>query len=131
MTVVPTRTNSPAPFAIQDDAFIAEYENHKINCIDEVDVEVHSTDNGKLFFLVGGEMGIPFRGSDFVMWCYGAEHTWMVDEATYEGYVITSHELNPLLFRVDKEDGYLYVSGEGTVTMPNGNIISLPRYNQP
>jgi hypothetical protein len=122
----PTPTATPEPFAIQDRALEAEYENHKVDCKNEVDVEIHLAGNGELYFLFGGVMQIPLRGSDFVLWCYSAEHTW-IGEATYAGYTLASDEDNPLRFRVDEDAGYLYVSGEGTVTMPDGTRVTLPK----
>ena len=124
-TATPLPTATPEPFAVQDKAFEAEYENHKIDCENKVDVEIHLAENGELYFLFGGQMMIPLRGSDFVLWCYGAEHTWM-GESTYAGYTFASDENNPLRFRVDKDAGYLYVSGEGAVTMPDGTRVTLP-----
>lgn len=126
-TEMPTPTPKPQPFSIQDTVFEAEYEEHKTNCKNEVDVEAYKGEDGKLYFLFGGEMVIPLRGSGFVLWCYGAEHTW-IGEATYEGYTFASNENNPLRFKVDKNKGYEYISGEGSITMPDGTKVTLPRY---
>ena len=126
-----TPTSEPAPtataksFAIKGKAFEAENKNHKIDCKKEVDVEVHLEKNGDLYFLFGGEMLIPLRGSDFVLWCYGAEHTW-IGEATYAGYTFKSSLDDPLKFVVDRNKGYSYEQGAGTVTTPDGDIVTLP-----
>lgn len=122
----PTPTATPEPFAIQNRAFEAEYESHKEDCDPEVDVEIFLGGNDELFFLLGEKMIIPLRGSIFVLWCYSAEHTW-IGEATYAGYTFASDEDNPLRFRVDEDAGYLYVSGEGTVALPDGTLVTLPR----
>ena len=125
-TEVPTPTATPMPFSIKKSAFEAEYDEHKRPCENEVDVEVHKASNGDLYFLFGGVMEIPLRGSSFVLWCYGAVHTW-IGEATYEGYTFVSDEDDPLRFIVDKNKGYLYVSGTGSVTLPDGTEVTLPR----
>jgi hypothetical protein len=125
--IPPTPTAKPIPFAIQGKEFEGEFDSHKIYCTNPVNAEIHLGSNGELYFLVGGQMQIPLRGSGFVLWCYGAEHTW-IDKATYAGYTFASDKDNPLLFRVDKNAGYLYISGKGIVTMPDGKKVTLPRY---
>jgi len=33
---------------------------------------------------------------------------------------------DPLQFKVDRDKGYYYIGGKGTVTTPKGKIIKLP-----
>lgn len=96
-----------------------------MDCKNEVDVEIFIGEDGELYFLLWGEMVIPLRGTDFVLWCYGAKHTWQ-GEATYAGYTFESSPDDPLQFVVDRDKGYYYKQGTGTVTMPEGEVVTLP-----
>lgn len=109
-------TSTPAPFSIQNGEFEASY---KDTC--ETDVEIISVE-GTSFRARGT---ISMRNSQFVLWCYGAKHTWL-GRLTYAGYTFSSETNTPLQFMVDKDRGYLYVAGDGTVTLPDGTIVNLP-----
>ena len=69
---------------------------------------------------------MSFIRGQSALWCYGAKHTW-IGNISYAGYTFDSDKEDPLQFRVDKVEGYVYVKGEGTVTMPDGSIIKLPK----
>jgi alpha-tubulin suppressor-like RCC1 family protein len=64
------------------------------------------------------------QSGEIVPWCNGATHTWM-GNVTYNGYVFNSDENSPLQFRVEK-DSYVYTDGSGTITLPDGSVVSLP-----
>lgn len=59
------------------------------------------------------------------IWCHGLKHVW-IGEATLEGYTFDSSLDDPLQFVVDRDKGYYYEQGTGSVTMPDGEIIKLP-----
>jgi hypothetical protein len=59
------------------------------------------------------------------MWCYGAKHTWLGCNS-YAGYTFDSDADNPLQFMIDRGEGYLHIRGKGTVTQPDGEVVSLP-----
>lgn len=104
-------------FVIKDEKFQAQV---KEEC--KADIEFQMKD-GKLVARARGVLLI--RDGEFVIWCYGAEHKW-IGVITYEGYVFDSDKENPLQFRVDKDKGYVYVGGRGTVTTPDGVVVKLP-----
>ena len=58
-------------------------------------------------------------------WCNGTIHVWK-GKVTYEGYTFESSTDDPLQFAVDKDKGYRYVEGKGTVTTPEGKVVELP-----
>lgn len=58
-------------------------------------------------------------------WCHGFRHV-MVGEVTHAGYTFTSSADDPLQFVVDRDKGYYYEQGTGTVTTPDGDVVSLP-----
>ena len=120
--IPPTSTNTPVPptatpkiFSIQGVDFEASYKD-----VCDTDVKINSADGTALG--VGGT--ISMRNGEWVLWCYGAKHTW-IGTLTYAGYVFESGEYEPLLFVVTS-DGYKYVSGNGTVTSPDGSVTTLP-----
>jgi len=105
-----------APFAINDNHFIAD---HKGPC--KTDAHIKSV-NGSSFG-VGGQISII--NGQHTLWCYGAKHTW-IGKLTYAGYTFDSDKDSPLQFVIDKDTGYLYVKGQGTVIFPNGKVKKLP-----
>lgn len=104
------------PFAIKDNNFIA---NYKGQC--NTDAQIKSVKGSS--FGVGGQISI--RNGQYTLWCYGAKHTW-IGKLTYAGYTFDSDKDKPLQFVIDKDKGYLYVKGQGTVTFPNGKVKKLP-----
>jgi len=58
-------------------------------------------------------------------WCHGVKHVW-VGKATHGGYTFQSSADDPLQFVVDRNKGYYYEKGKGTVTTPNGKVIQFP-----
>lgn len=57
-------------------------------------------------------------------WFSGAEHI-MMGKIALNNYVFDSDPNYPLTFKVVKEKGYVYVSGRGTITLPDHKIIEL------
>ncbi len=126
--VPPTPTFTPVPpavtpvsYAIQDDAFAADYEGECTTDARIVSVE------GDLFSMDG--WSITIIDGRPRLWCYGAKHTW-VGELTYAGYTFASDDNDPLQFTVDEEKGYVYIAGKGTVTLPDGTSVTLPSADQ-
>jgi hypothetical protein len=73
--------------------------------------------------------GIVHRESGkFWLWCNGAKHKWIGRNENIEDAiaVIDSDEGDPLQFKVDKEKGYVYQSGKGSLIMPDGKTVKLP-----
>ena len=58
-------------------------------------------------------------------WCHDLRHVW-IGEATYAGYTFKSSPDDPLQFVVDRDKGYYYEQGTGTVTTPDGEVVTLP-----
>jgi len=72
---------------------------------------------------------VHFFGGQTHLWCNGAKHTWIGRHENIQLGAITlidSDKENPLQFRIDKEKGYVYQKGKGTVTLPDGKVIKLP-----
>jgi len=104
------------PFAIKDNNFLAD---HKKPC--KTDVQIKSVKGTS--FGVSGKLSVINGQTTF--WCYGARHTW-IGKLTYADFTFDSDKDNPLQFVIDKDKGYLYVKGQGTITFPNGKIRKLP-----
>lgn len=58
-------------------------------------------------------------------WCHGVRHVW-IGTATHAGYTFESSPDDPLRFVVDRDKGYFYEQGTGTVTTPDGKVVVLP-----
>lgn len=101
-------------FIIKDDAFQATYQE---NC--KVDVQIQASGNS---FRVSGQG--EFHNGEMVWLCYGAKHTW-IGLVTYSGFSFSSDSNAPLQFKLDKK-GYVYLSGTGTITFPDGTVVNLP-----
>ncbi len=122
----PTRTpvpptSTPAPFALSGTGFEADY---KGDCTD-VDVAITEVTGTSLKIKVlNGSLAI--RGGKLTVWCYGAKHTWQ-GTLTYAGYTFASDAATPMQFTLDKDKGYIYVTGKGSVTFPDGKIVQFPK----
>jgi hypothetical protein len=57
-------------------------------------------------------------------WFSGAEHI-MIGKIALNDYVFDSDPDYPLTFKVVKEQGYVYVCGRGTITLPDNKIKDL------
>ena len=55
---------------------------------------------------------------------HGAKHI-IIGKISFMNYVIESDAADPLLFLCDKNRGYVYLKGKGTVTLPDKRIVSL------
>ena len=118
--VPPTATPKPEPLVIKGDAFEADSQSACPN------VDVAITDvvgDGLRIQVLSGSIAI--RAGGLTIWCYGAKHTWM-GKLTYGGYTFDSDENSPLQFTLDSRKGYIYLSGKGNVTQPDGKIVELP-----
>lgn len=60
-----------------------------------------------------------------LIFLHGARHLILGKVSLGKGYVLESSEDDPLLFECDKEKGYVYRSGKGTVTLPDNRVIVL------
>jgi hypothetical protein len=113
-------TSTPAPFALSGKSFEA---NYKKDCSD-VDVAITGVSGDSLSITVlSGSIAIS--GSGLTIWCYGAKHTWQ-GKLKYAGYTFASDASTPLQFMVDRDRGYVYVKGKGSVKFPNGKTVHLP-----
>lgn len=120
VTQPPRQTSTPTPFAISDPSFAATSET---DCSD-VSIAVTAVDGDSLSVTVlGGSIALGAGG--LTIWCPGATHTWK-GNLTFKGYKFASDTRDPLRFMVDKDLGYVYVSGKGSVTFPNGKVVHLP-----
>lgn len=109
-------TPTPKAFILTDKAFEASY---KDTC--STDVKITEVDGTS--FSVSGT--ISMKGGKWVIWCYGAKHTW-IGTLTYAGYTFASDTGDPLQFMIDQKRGYVYMGGTGTVTEPDGSVTNLP-----
>ncbi len=109
-------TGCSSSFVIKD---LKADENYHGPCQTEL---TFSSVNGQM--MSSGSMSTDSNGYASA-WCNGAKHTW-IGKVPYSGYVFDSDEKSPLQFKVDKS-GYVYVAGKGSVTMPDGTTITLPK----
>lgn len=117
-TLAPTAIPTSEPLILIDDLFAASI---KDDC--STDVPIQGYENG--VFSVGGGQ-VAFMNGQLAVWCYGAKHQW-IGTIDYEGYIFASDENDPLQFEIDKDAGYKFVAGVGTLTYPDGTQISLYR----
>jgi len=59
------------------------------------------------------------------VWCHGLTHQF-IGTVTVSGYTFESDISDPLMFTVDRNKGFYYTSGKGTVKDPDGKITTLP-----
>jgi len=59
------------------------------------------------------------------VWCHGLTHQF-VGTVKVSDYTFESDANEPLQFMVDRNKGFYYVSGKGTVTDPDGKVTTLP-----
>ena len=118
-TQTPTTIPSPTPrsFAIQDKAF----QDYEQDC--QTDVNITGVNGDSLQIKVNST--ISMINGNWAVFCYGAKHTW-IGVLTYEGYTFASDADDPLQFQVTASQGYVYIKGIGTVTMPDGTQVNLP-----
>lgn len=118
LTALSCKTRS---FSLKDDKLIDRSARH-----DDGKVKISQNPDGT--YHISGQVTVTFNpsgGYDQNIWADGVTHTW-IGKCTYAGYVFDSHSGNPLVFRVDKDNGYTYVGGKGTVTAPGGQSTTLP-----
>jgi hypothetical protein len=115
-TATPTVTPTPRPYAIFDDAFKATYNE---TC--ETDIQITGIEGGSFNF----KGTFTLNSSGFALFCYNAKHTW-IGRLTYAGYIFDSDADDPLQFMVTQNDGYVFLKGKGSVTQPDGKLVTLP-----
>ncbi|MBZ5553352.1 MAG: hypothetical protein LAO21_11575 [Acidobacteriia bacterium] len=109
-------------FALQDERLIDRYLEP-----DRGEIQISSIPGGGSRL----EGNVTFRmGPDGqlrpVLWAHGVKHTW-IGRHTVQDHIFEGDPGWPLVFRVDKDKGYIYLRGKGTVTTPDGRVIRLPR----
>jgi hypothetical protein len=108
------------PFAIKDESFAAS------DACDGEGVLELRMEGGELKITSRDDMQIFMRQSGLPSaWCHGLRHVW-IGEATHAGYTFESSPDDPLQFVVDRDKGYYYEQGTGTVTTPDREIVTLP-----
>jgi hypothetical protein len=105
--------NAKDQFFINEGAFIPKY---KEECSTNTKL---SMEGGKY----KGDGMVDVKGG---LYCHKAKHT-LIGEVSIFNYLFKSDNDNPLQFVVDKDKGYVYVKGKGTITKPDGKIINLPQ----
>jgi len=107
-------------FTIKDDQFSAS------NVCDGEGVLIFQTVNGEIQVQAAEDLTTFMRQAGMPnAWCHGYTHTWE-GKSTFGGFTFDSEPGSPLSFTVDRDKGYLYLSGSGEVTKPDGEVIELP-----
>jgi hypothetical protein len=109
-------------FALQDERLIDRYVEP-----DRGEIQISSIPSGGSRL----EGNVTFRvGPDGrlrpVIWAHGVKHTW-IGRHEVQDHIFEGDPNWPLVFRVDKDKGYVYLRGRGTVTTPDGILIRLPK----
>jgi hypothetical protein len=110
-------TACSSSFVIKD---LKADENYQGDC--QAELTFYSVNNGMVVSI--GSRPTDSNGNSS-SWCNGAKHTW-IGKVSYNGYVFDSDENSPLQFKLDKS-GYVYIAGKGSVTMPDGTTVTLPK----
>lgn len=76
--------------------------------------------------IIVAEGDIEFIDGKSSIWSPGAVHI-IGDTIRIGGYTFASDEVEPLVFQVSSEKGYVYIKGRGTVTNVSGESTMLPR----
>jgi len=63
---------------------------------------------------------------DLAIWGHDSKHT-LIGKFEIWDFVFIGDEESPLRFRVDKEAGYVYIKGKGTIAFPDGGVEELPK----
>jgi len=111
------------PFTISDDKFI----DRSIPDRYASDVAIKASGDGWDISPPPGKKTwkLAMYENQQVLWSHGSTHTWIGKSKVF-GYIFDSDPDNPLQFRVDKQKGYVYVQGRGTITTPDGKVVRLP-----
>lgn len=110
-------------FAITNDKSFEPLTSCQTRCSSVLDIEI-SERKGHMNIIGTGKSVFQFCKSEMNMFCYGAKHKW-VGRSSYAGYVFDSDKKDPLQF-MSTEEGYVYVKGKGTITLPDGSVVQLP-----
>lgn len=100
-----------------------------------VEEELESVPSGSKISVVGCDGGAMklsegnffIRDGRTVFWVDGFEHIYKVGKCNIFDHTFESSQDDPLHFMVDKERGYVHIAGKGTLTMPDGKIVKLPK----
>ena len=78
-------------------------------------------------FISGGRMKLEVKegqqlGWEYGMWLPDVEHEirGVVTDLGQDGYSFAGDSKDPLVFKLVKDAGYVYISGKGTLTTPDG-----------
>jgi hypothetical protein len=112
VALIPLTSNAKDQFSITEKDFIPEY---KEECNTNIKL---SMEDGK--YIADGMHSA--KGGNY---CHKARHT-LIGKVIIFAYVFDSEKDDPLQFIVDKDKGYVYVKGKGTITNPDGKAIKLP-----
>ena len=83
-------------------------------------------ENGEVHAKTQGDIQTKMLKSGFPSaWCHGLTHQF-VGTVNVFGYTFESDASDPLKFTVDRDKGFYYTSGKGTVTDPDGKVTNLP-----
>lgn len=83
-------------------------------------------ENGSAQAKAQGDVQTQMLKSGFPsVWCHGLIHQF-VGSVNVFGYTFESDSSDPLNFTVDRNKGFYYTSGKGTVTAPDGKVTTLP-----
>lgn len=125
----PASTTSPPrtveQFVITDSGFVDRSNPY---CQGSSDVAI--SDSGAHSWGISKPPGKPsatlaFCNGRQALWSPGSTHTWLGKTEAF-GYVFDSSKDDPLQFRSDRDLGYVYVRGTGTVRTPEGKLVNLP-----
>ena len=120
-----TRSADPAPagaFSIRDEYFI----NRSFQETSDADFSLKMEGDSFTVGALGGAAGrLKFWNAKPLFWGHGAMITF-IDVVSLSGYSFASDTSDPLKFQVDREKGFTYIKGKGTVSMPDGKIVKLP-----
>ncbi len=116
---IDTQSTEDAIFTIKTQAFQAREKSECRTHVDIIGIK------GNTLRVGGSNASIAFGKNEFILFCYGAKHAWR-GRISYAGYIFDSSRDSPLEFEVTKDNGYVYIKGEGTVTGPDGKTIRLP-----
>lgn len=114
-----------ADIKIKETLFIIEDFSASNACDGKGTVELQMED-GQLIATLSDDVDIIMRTNGLPsMWCHGLTHVW-IGKGVLKKYTFDSNADDPLQFIVDKEIGYYYKQGSGSIITPEGEVIRLP-----
>lgn len=125
-TVPPTPTLTaipPTPIPTAKSLIIKDQSFKPEDCQSSTVLEINDV-KGESFGIMVKEGTLSIRGGRLTIWCKGIEHIW-IGKLSYGDHTFDSSADDPLRFLL-VADGYKYVGGTGTVTLPDGTQVTLP-----